>query len=438
MNNNKKTVYIGLSGDILHHGHINLINQAKKLGRLTIGLLTDKAVLEKKRLPMLSWAQRKKVIMSINGVEKIVSQKEWDYSPNLLKYKPDYFVHGDDWKNENSYDHNLRLKVLKTLKQINCKLVEIPHTKDVTSSLLYNKLKFSGVDSISRRNLLMRTLETKNFCRIIEAHSPLSALIAENASYKEKNGSITEFDGFWSSSLTDSTLRGKPDIEVLELSQRLSNINEILNVTTKPLIMDADTGGKPEHFEINIKLIERLGISAVIIEDKKGLKKNSLIGKSIQFQESISNFSKKIEIGKKSCATKDLMLIARIESFILNKGIDDALKRANAYVNAGADGIMIHSKNKEPDQIINFCRRFKKKYPDVPLVAVPTSYNKIKENALRNEGVNIIIYANHLLRACYPAMTEVAREILKNKRTYEIEKKLLSINNILKLIPGTI
>ncbi len=439
MNKKKKIVYIGLSGDIIHHGHINLINKASKYGKLVVGLLTDKAILEKKKLPILSWIQRKKILRGISGIYKIVPQKEWDYSINLQKIKPNIMVHGDDWKDKNSYDYQLRFKVLKILKKIKCKLIEIPHTKDASNSLIYGKVKFSGVDSISRRNLLKRTLANKNFCRIIEAHSPLSALIAENAKHVEKDGSISEFDGFWSSSLTDSTLKGKPDIEVVELNQRLNNINEILDVTSKPLIMDADTGGKPEHFEINIKSIERLGISAVIIEDKKGLKKNSLLGNEIkQSQENISTFAKKIKIGKKSCSSKDLMLIARIESLILNKGPTDALKRADAYVNAGADGIMIHSKSKSPHEVIKFSRKFKKIYPDVPLVAVPSSYSKTKESQLINEGVNIIIYANHLLRASYPAMNDTALEILKNKRTYEAEKKLLSIRNILKLIPGTI
>ena len=284
-----------------------------------------------------------------------------------------------------------------------------------------------------------RIIESKKFVEIIETHSPLSALIAEKINYREKDGQIVEFDGFWSSSLTDSTLKGKPDIEVLELNQRLNNINDILDVTTKPIIMDADTGGKLEHFEINIKSIERMGVSAVIIEDKKGLKKNSLLGTKIkQEQENIKVFSNKIKIGKKSCTSKNLMLIARIESFILNKGLNDAMKRAVSYVKAGADGIMIHSKNKSPNEIIDFAKKFRKKFPNIPLVAVPTSYNKTREAELAKAGVNIIIYANHLLRASYPAMLSTALNILKNKRSYEAEKKLLSINKILELIPGTI
>lgn len=436
---NKKKVYIGLSAEILHHGHINLINYAKKLGYLTVGLLTDKAISEKKRLPILNWNDRLKILKNINGIDRIIPQNEWDYSTNLIKEKPDFMVHGDDWKSKKSYDYSLRKKVLTTLKKIKCKLIEIPHTKNISSSILYNKIKFLEVEPVARVNMLKRLLDTKNFCRIIEAHSPLSALIAENVFFKEKNGEISEFDGFWSSSLTDSTLKGKPDIEVVELNQRMNNIREILDVTTKPLIMDGDTGGKPEHFEINIKSIEKIGISSLIIEDKKGLKKNSLLGtKAAQEQESVKIFCNKIKTGKNACSLKSLLLIARIESFILNKGIKDAIYRANSYVNAGADGIMIHSKDKSPKEIINFSRQFKKKFPNIPLVAVPTSYNRIKEQHLKDEGVNIVIYANHLLRASYPAMEKTALEILKNKRSYESEKKLLSIKKILELVPGTI
>ena len=433
------TVYLGVSADIFHHGHINIIKKSLKYGNLIIGLLTDKAISEKKRVPMLNWEQRYKILTNIKGVYKVVKQNEWDYSKNLLKYKPQIFVHGDDWKHKDSYDYKSRGKVVKILKKINCKLIEIPHTKNVSSSIIYDKIKSSNINPLSRSNRLKRILKTKNFCRIIETHSPLSALIAENTVYREKNGELSEFDGFWSSSLTDSTLKGKPDIEVLELNQRINNISEILDVTSKPLIMDADTGGKIEHFQINIKSIERMGVSAVIIEDKKGLKKNSLLGTKIkQEQENIKTFSNKIRIGKKSCSSDNLMIIARIESLILNKGLTDALKRADAYVNAGADGIMIHSKDNSPKEVIKFSNKFKKKYPNITLVAVPTSYNKIKEKSLINSGVNIIIYANHLLRASYPAMVNTAFKILKNKRSFEAEKKLLSISKILKLIPGTI
>ena len=317
------------------------------------------------------------------------------------------------------------------------KLIEIPHTKNISSHSLKERMYMESTIPSNRQAILKRLLEAKSICRFLEAHSPLSAIIAEQVSYKNKNGKKIEFDGFWSSSLTDSTLKGKPDIEVLDINQRLTNINDIFDVTTKPLIIDIDTGGKIEHLEINLKTIERSGASAVIMEDKKGLKKNSLFGNNVkQEQESINEFSKKISAGKKATSNK-LMIIARIESLILGKPLNDAILRAKKYVEAGADGIMIHSKDKNPKKILKFAEIFRKKFADVPLVAVPSSYNSVKDKQLEDAGFNIVIYANHMLRASYPAMQKVALEILKNGRTYESERSIMSISNILELIPGT-
>ena len=429
-----KKVYIGLSIDILHHGHINLINEARKYGDLIVGLYTDKAIVQKKRLPLISYENRKKILKNINGIKKIVPQNDWEYCNNLKKIKPDFMVHGDDWKLN---EKNLRSKTIKTLKKINAKLIEIPFTKNISSSALSERMFSQNMLPSTRMSSLRRMIESGKFCRIIETHSPLSALIAENTFLQNKNGSKNEFDGFWSSSLTDSTLKGKPDIEVLGINQRLLNINEIFDITSKPLIMDVDTGGKLEHFEINVKTIQKAGISALIVEDKKGLKKNSLFGLDVkQEQDSIKSFSKKIKIGKK-VSNSEFMIIARIESLILNKTVSDAYKRAKAYISAGADGIMIHSKQKTPREIFKFSKLFKKNFPNIPLVAVPSSYNKVTEKQLIDNGFNVVIYANHLLRASYPAMKKTITSILKNKRSYEIDNELMSIKNILELIPGT-
>jgi phosphoenolpyruvate phosphomutase len=431
----KKIVYISLSADVIHHGHINLINQARKYGTIIVGLLTDKAIASTKRLPLLNYSQRKKILMSINGIDKIIQQNEWDYSPNLLKLKPDYMIHGDDWKV--GRDKVLREKTISTLKKIGSKLIEIPHTKNISSSSMQTRMYEEGLIPSNRQNLLKRLIETKDICRILETHSPLSAIIAEKVFHSNKNKKKIEFDGFWSSSLTDSTLRGKPDIEVLDLNQRLSNINDIFDVTTKPLIIDIDTGGKVEHFEINIKTIDRMGISAVIMEDKKGLKKNSLFGNKVkQEQEDIKIFSNKISVGKKSLSS-NLMIIARIESLILNKPISDALNRAKSYIDSGADGIMIHSKDKNPKKIFEFANKFRKTHAKIPLVVVPSSFNNVKESQLIDHEFNIVIYANHMLRASYPAMKRTAENILKYGRSFEIDKSLLSIKDILELIPGT-
>ena len=431
----KKNVYIGLSLDIIHHGHINLIKSASSYGKLIVGLVTDEALSSNKKLPLLDYESRKKILENIKGVEKIVPQKEWSYYSSILKYKPDIMVHGDDW-NLSADGRRLKSEALKALKKINAKLIEIPFTKNISSSSLQKKMFMDGLVSSTRQSYFRRILQSKKLCRILETHSPLSALIAENVFY-EKKGERLEFDGFWSSSLTDSTLKGKPDIEVLDLRERLKNINDIFDVTTKPLIMDIDTGGKNEHFEINIKSLENAGISAVIMEDKKGLKKNSLFGLDVkQEQDSIKSFSKKIQIGKK--ATKnDIMIISRIESLILDKSVADAFKRAESYINAGTDGVMIHSKDKNPKHVFKFANKFKKKFANIPLVVVPSSFNQVKESQLIDNGFDIVIYANHMLRAAYPAMQNVAKNILKFGRSYESDKFLLSIKEILNLIPGT-
>ena len=430
-----KTVYISLSLDLLHHGHINLINHAKKYGKVTAGLLTDRAIRAHKRIPLLNFNQRKKILENINGISNVVSQNEYEYEKNILKLKPNYFVHGDDWRC--GRDKNLRAGTIKALRKIGGKLIEIPHTKNISSKFLKKSMYLESTIPTNRQSTLKRLLEAKKICRFLEAHSPLSAIIAEQVFYKNKIGEKIEFDGFWSSSLTDSTLKGKPDIEVLDINQRLTNINDIFDVTSKPLIIDIDTGGKIEHLEINLKTIERSGASAVIMEDKKGLKKNSLFGNSVkQEQENVKEFSKKISAGKKATSGK-LMIIARIESLILGKPLNDAILRAEKYIAAGADGIMIHSKEKNPKEIFNFAKKFRKKFSDIPLVAVPSSYNSVKDKQLENAGFNIVIYANHMLRASYPAMQKVALEILKNGRTYESEKSIMSISNILELIPGT-
>ena len=431
----KKTVYIGLSLDIIHHGHINLIKSASDYGKLVVGLITDKALSLNKRLPLLDYNSRKKILENIKGVQKIVPQNEWSYHQNILKYKPDIMVHGDDW-NLSEDGKKLKLEALKALKKINAKLIEIPYTKNISSSNLQTTIFKNGLISSTRQGYFKRILQSKKICRILETHSPLSALIAENISFEKKRERL-EFDGFWSSSLTDSTLRGKPDIEVLDLRERLKNINDIFDVTTKPLIMDIDTGGKNEHFEINIKTLENAGISAVIMEDKKGLKKNSLFGLEVkQEQDSIKAFSKKIKLGKKA-TRNNIMIISRIESLILNKSVGDALKRADNYVNAGADGVMIHSKDKNPKEVFKFANKFKKEYKNIPLVVVPSSFNQVKESQLIDNGFDVVIYANHMLRASYPAMQNVAKNILKYGRSYESDKFLLSIKKILNLIPGT-
>ena len=428
-----KKVYITLTADILHHGHMNILEEARKYGDIIIGLTTDAAVAEHKRLPYLNYKQREKILKNFQGVTKIVPQKEWDDSYNVRKIRPDFVVHGDDWKM--GPDRALRKNIIKALNEYGGKLIEVPYTKGVSSRAFVDSQRITNATPEIRRSTLFRLINSKPIVRIIEAHSPLSAIIAEKAILQ--NGMKTKsFDGFWSSSLTYSTVMGKPDTESLEISQRLSYVNDIFEVTTKPLIFDADTGGKIDHFEMKIKSMDRLGISAVIIEDKTGLKKNSLLkDTSTQIQEDKNKFAEKIRTGKKAKISEDFMIIARIESLILGKGMNNALKRAHIYVEAGADGIMIHSKSNTPKEIFEFATKFRKNYKNIPLVCVPTSYNKVNEDELSKNGFNIVIYANQMLRAAYPAMQSVANKILKYGRSKEVDKNLISIKKILELIP---
>jgi phosphoenolpyruvate phosphomutase / 2-hydroxyethylphosphonate cytidylyltransferase len=431
------SAYVGMTADILHPGHINIIEQARQYGDgdLTIGLLTDAAIADYKRLPLLTYEQRKRVIECISGVTRVVPQEEWDLAPNLRRFRPDFLIHGDDWLEGPSAPY--RQKALQALAEYGGRLIEVPCVDGVSSQSVFSQLQRSGTTPDARRRTLRRLLAAKPISRFMEAHNPISSLIVEHANV-EVDGKVRQYDGFWSSSLTDSTARGKPDIEALDISSRLSNVNDIFEVTTKPLIFDGDTGGKPEHFELNVRSMERLGISAVIVEDKTGLKKNSLFGNEVeQSQEDVESFCEKIRLGRAARVTDEFMVIARVESLILDKGMQDAVLRARAYVNAGVDAIMIHSRKKDPDEVFEFARIFRGDFADVPLVCVPTSYNKCTEDVLAAHGFNVVIYANHLLRAAYPAMQRVAHDILRNGRSAEVDAQLMSISQILELIPGT-
>ena len=431
-----KTVYLGMIGDIMHPGLINIINEGTKYGDVMIGLFTDKAIATHKRLPYLTYEQRKNVIENIKGVSSIVPQDEWSYVPNLLKYKPDYIIHGDDWLQ--GPDKYIRDEVFKVMEKLGGEVVEIPYTKGISASGLKEEMDSLGVTPQARLSSLRRLISAKPIVRILESHNGLTGLIAEHTSV-EVNGQHREFDGMWASSLTDSTSKGKPDIEAVDLTTRLHDLNDTLEVTTKPVIYDGDTGGKLEHFVFTVRTLERLGISAVIIEDKVGLKQNSLFGTdAIQTQDTIEGFCNKIKAGKDAQITRDFMIISRCESLIAGKPVDDALERCHAYVAAGADGVMIHSKNKSGEDIKEFCQRFREKDPHTPIVAVPTTYNQFTEEELAEWGINIVIYANHMLRSAYPAMVKCAETILETSRSLEAsEKYCMPIKQILNLIPGT-
>jgi phosphoenolpyruvate phosphomutase / 2-hydroxyethylphosphonate cytidylyltransferase len=430
-----KIVYVGMCADLIHNKHIDTIAEARKLGEVVVGLLTDEAIASYKRVPFLHFDDRKKIIENIVGVKKVIPQLTLDYTQNLRLIKPDYVVHGEDWKT--GVQQKTRNKVIKVLREWKGSLIETKYVPGISSTQLINHARGNGVTASHRCGQLRRLLEVKPITRIMEAHNGLTGLIVENTKIVH-NGQVREFDGMWESSLTDATSKGKPDISAVDVSSRIHTIEQILEVTTKPIIVDGDSGGLPEHFIFTVKSLERLGVSAVIIEDKIGAKRNSLFGtesQTPQVQDDIDNFAKKINAGKKAQVTSDFMIIARIESLILKKGIDDALERAKAFIGAGADGIMIHSKDPDPTEIFKFCELYQKIKHKVPLVAVPTAYNQITEKKLEKRGVKIVIYANHLIRSAYPAMVKTAKLILKNGRSREADRLCLPIKEVISLIP---
>lgn len=434
-----KTVYIAMSADVIHQGHINIINEGRKYGKVIIGLLTDEAIATYKRLPILSYEERKTIFENIKGVDEVVQQKTLDYSENLEKFKPDYVVHGDDWRF--GVQKIIRKKVIETLSKWNGQLIEVPYTKDISCTEMEKKVREFENTPDNRRAKLRKMLTLKPYVNVMEASNGLTGLICENSKYvDEEKGVSREFDAMWVSSLCDSSFKGKPDIELVDLTSRLRTIEEIMEVTTKPIILDGDTGGKTEHFTYNVKTLERLGVSAIIIEDKTGLKQNSLFGtEAKQVLDDPHKFAEKIKAGKTAQVTKDFLIFARIEALIAGYGIDEAIARAKIYIEeGGADGIMIHSKEKDGLEIKEFLRRFREYSKDIPVILVPTSYNQFTEEELNEWGANIIIHANHMLRSAYPAMKKCAESVLEHHRSLEASKDYcIGIKEVLSLIPGT-
>ena len=428
----ERTVYMCFSTDIIHSAHIAMVKRASRLGKLTIGVLSDEAVASYKRYPLLPFEERRTMFANIKGVERAVEQRQLSYRENILKYRPDIVVHGNDWTE--GFQKPIRDEVKKLLDSYGGRLVEYPYSNDKKYRELDKRARAELSLPNFRRGRLKKLLGMKKPVTAIEAHSGLTGLIAENTVVYQ-NGGARQFDAMWISSLCDSTAKGKPDIELVDMTSRYRTIDDIMEVTTKPIIFDGDTGGLTEHFVYTVRTLERMGVSAVIIEDKKGLKKNSLFGTEVeQTQASIEEMSAKIAAGKKAQLTDDFMIIARIESLILEKGMEDALERAHAFVGAGADGIMIHSRKKDPAEIIEFCDRFRENNKTTPIVVVPSSFNTITDEELAGHGVNIVIYANQLTRAAFPAMEQTAKDILRYHRAKEVDDRLMPIKDIITLI----
>ena len=428
-----RTVYMCFSTDIIHSGHISIIRKAEKLGKLIIGVLSDEAIASFRHFPILPFAERKSLMESIAGVYRVVDQQKLSYADNLRQFKPTYVVHGDDWRE--GFQKPIREEVIRVLAEFGGQLVEFPYSKDQKYIDLENMSRAKLAMPDMRRGRLRKLIDMKGLVTAIEAHSGITGLIAEKTTVLQ-DGKTYQFDAMWISSLCDSTAKGKPDIELVDMTSRFRTIDDIMEVTTKPIIFDGDTGGLAEHFIYTVRSLERMGVSMVIIEDKTGLKKNSLFGTEVkQTQDSIENFCAKISAGKKAQKTLDFMICARIESLILERGMDDALTRAFAYVNAGADAIMIHSRKKDPTEIFEFVAEFRKKDSMTPIVVVPTSFNSVTEDEFKARGVNVVIYANQLTRTGFPAMQNAARTILEHHRAKECDDLCMSIKDIITLIP---
>ena len=427
-----KTVYTCFCTDVIHEGHLNIINEAKKYGRVVVGALSDKAMIRFNRFPTVSQEERIKLYQQIDGVDTVLLQEEANYDDVIAYLHPDYVIHGDNWTNGPT--SSIREHVVKTLAEYGGQVIDVAYTHNDKVKKIDATLKEKLAMPEYRRKRLRQLIAMCPVVKTIEAHSGLTGLIAEKT-VVEHEGKLDQFDAMWVSSLCDSTAKGKPDIELVDMSSRLRTIDDIMEVTTKPIILDGDTGGLTEHFVYNVRTLERMGVSAVIIEDKTGLKKNSLFGTEVvQTQDTIENFCAKIKAGKAVQLTDDFMIIARIESLILEQGMEDALTRAFAYTAAGADGIMIHSRKKDPAEIFEFCDKFREQDKTTPIVVVPTSFNMVTEEELASHGVNIVIYANQLTRSAFPAMRETAEEILRCHRALEVDSKLMPFKEIITLI----
>lgn len=427
-----KKVYTCFCTDVIHEGHRNILKRAAEYGDVYVGVLSDEAMVGFNRFPTISLEERMEIVRETGVVKEVLIQKDVMYDQILAELKPDYVVHGDNWTQ--GPEAVIRENVVSNLERLGGELVEIPYTYNDSVKRIDDQMKEKLAMPEFRRKRLRQLIAMRPIVKTLEVHSGLTGLIAEKT-VVESNGKLDQFDAMWISSLCDSTAKGKPDIELVDMSSRIRTIDDVMDVTTKPIILDGDTGGLIEHFVYNVRTLERMGVSAVIIEDKTGLKKNSLFGTEVeQTQDSIENFCAKIRAGKQVLRTEEFMIIARIESLILERGMEDALKRAFAYIGAGADGIMIHSRRKKPDEILEFCRLFREREKKTPIVVVPTSFNSITEEELAAAGVNIVIYANQLTRSAFPAMQSTAVEILKNHRALEVDSRLMPFKDIIRLI----
>jgi phosphoenolpyruvate phosphomutase len=430
----QKTVFVVMSAEIFHPGHLNIIKVARDLGEVTVGLATDRFNARYKRLTLMSYEDRKAIVENINGVKNVIAQDTLDLAPILRELRPDYFVHGDDWKFGPL--KAVRQQVLEVMQEWGGVLVEPPYTEGISSTKLNAAWRSIGATPETRIRHFRRMLEFQPVVRLLEVHNSLSGIIIERT-LVEGNERDKEFDGMWYSDLTDSLAKGKPNSSFVDLTSRINTIHGILESTTKPLIVEAGNGGITEHFVSTVKTLERLGVSAVVIADKVGYEGAvfSLNGNE-PVQEDVNDFARKIASGKKTQVNKDFSIITQINSLVMHEDVENALRRARVYIEAGVDALMIHSNVETLTDFFEFCRSYRNLEDKVPLLAAIPARSSLDEDQLISAGVQFIVYPDQLLRAAYTSMLNAAKTLLIQARASDVDELYAPISEICDFVPG--
>ncbi len=405
-----KTVYVGMSADLVHPGHINLLREAASLGRVTVGLLTDRAISSYKRMPFLTFEQRRAVIEHIAFVTAVVPQDTLDYTDNLRLLRPDFVVHGDDWRN--GVQAQTRRRVLDVLREWGGTLVEPPYTEGISSTALRMAAMDIGFAPGVRQRRLRRMLDCKPLVRVMQAHDGLSAHIVDRLE-ETTQGAPREYDAIWVDSLAGAPIRGKPDPLPFDLSSRLVTLHEILDATTKPLICNAGGAGHAAGVTAAVRTLERIGVSAIVIDtevtDRRAV---PAMAASAPPQDDMAAFIREIAAARDARVTPDFMIIARINDRTRDCGADRMMARAAAGVDAGADAVMCDSDPVNPDGIFDLCRRYRRLMNGHPLLVGLSGTEGLQEHDLASAGASMVVYTDTLLRAAREAMISAASQVL--------------------------
>jgi len=401
----EKTVYVGMVGDMLHVGHINILKTAARLGRVTVGVLTDRAVVGYKRLPLLAFEDRVRVVESIADVAAVVPQKTLSYVENLRALRPDYVVHGDDWRYGDQVSR-ARAEVIATLGEWGGELVEVAYTKGISSTAIHRSGAADALFSGTRQGRLRRLLAAKPTLRIVEAHSGLSAKIA--AEVRGPDGA-TGFDAVWQSGLTDAIHRGKSDGGAVDRGRRLQAVEEILDAGPLPLIYDGRAAGRPETVFDLTRALDKAGVSALCLGDRSDPDRT---GPEMSPAETVAQ----IEAVRAACPTGAVMAISRIVVAAPGNGgsgaLDRALDRALALLEAGSDAVMFDSAADTAEPILDIAARLRRQRRDVPLFAAQSDRWGAPIHRFENAGIDAVVYETHLLRATVAPMRRAATALL--------------------------